>query len=75
MLWSSSLPYFSDACYLTRNQVSPVGTKYSSQGQAMSCRSGDSKGCVALFRQDFEDKFGLLGIGDMEVGNWELPVE
>lgn len=36
--------------------------------KARQCHAGaeDLKGCLALFRQDLEDKFGLLGIVDME---------
>lgn len=56
-----------DVCYLTRDQGFPVGKNYTSQGQAMSvARAEGSAGCAARFRQDFEDKVGLLGIGATE---------
>lgn len=55
-----------DVCYLTRDQVFPVGKNHASQGQAMSVGAEGSAGCAAQFRQDFEGKVGLLGIGAME---------
>lgn len=66
---------FSGVCYLTRNQVSPVGTTYSSQGQAMSCRSWGLKRLCGSVQRGFWGQIWISGDCRYGGGDWELPVE
>lgn len=60
-----SLPalFFCDVCYLTRDQIFPIGINYTRQ-----CLAGaeGSEACAAWFGQNFEDKAGRQGIGSVK---------
>lgn len=66
---------FYDVCYLTRDQIFPVGTNYTSPGQAMSCRSRGLSGLCCLVWTGFSGQSWASGDWSYGGSDQKLPAE